>query len=271
VGSNPTSSATFLARSDRLLKTILIIGVGAGDPDQITVQAVKALNRADVIFLLDKGPSKHKLGDIRREICRRHMVGRDFRFVDAINPERERDGDYLAGVADLNARKQAVFEHLIGEELKNGECGVFMVWGDPSLYDSTIRIIEAIDAKRALQFDWEVIPGVTSLQALTARHRITLNEIGGAVAITPGRRLGERLPEGIDDVAVMLDAENAFLRLADDDGVEIFWGAYVGTLDEILVAGRLSDVKDEIVRRRAEAREANGWIMDSYLLRRRPS
>ena len=271
MGSNPTSSATSLARSDRLLKTILIIGVGAGDPDQITVQAVKALNRADAIFLLDKGPAKHKLGDIRREICRRHMAGRDFRFVDATNPERERDGDYLAGVSDLNARKQAVFERLIGEELRDGECGAFMVWGDPSLYDSTIRIIEAIEAKGALRFDWEVIPGVTSLQALTARHRTTLNEIGGAVTITPGRRLGERLPEGIDDVAVMLDAENAFLRLADDDDVEIFWGAYVGTPDEILVSGRLADVKEEIVRRRAQAREANGWIMDSYLLRRRPS
>ena len=53
------------------LKTILIIGIGAGDPDYITVQAIKALNRVDVFFLMDKGPAKAKLRTLRDEICRR--------------------------------------------------------------------------------------------------------------------------------------------------------------------------------------------------------
>lgn len=251
------------------MKTILIIGIGAGDPEHVTMQAITALNRADVFFLLDKGPAKTKLGALRKEIIDRYVAKeRVYRFVDATNPERERDGDYLAGVADLNARKQQVFESLIGDELRDGETGAFLVWGDPSLYDSTIRIVEAIEASGRHRFDWEVIPGVTSLQALTARHRTTLNTIGHAVTITPGRRL-EGFGEDVDSIAVMLDAENAFHRLADDPDVEIFWGAYVGTPDEILIAGRLADVADEIERVRAEARKANGWIMDSYLLRRR--
>ena len=249
-------------------KTILIIGIGAGDPDHLTIQAAKALNRVDAVFLMDKGPAKEKLIALRKEICRRHIVDRPYRFVDATNPERERNGDYRAAVSDLNARKQAVFERLIGQELKEGECGAFLVWGDPSLYDSTIRIIEAIAASGRHAFDWEVIPGVTSLQALTAKHRTTLNTISGAVAVTPGRRLAEQFAGAAESVAVMLDAENAFLTLPEADDVEIFWGAYVGTPDEILISGKLSDVADEIVRRRAEAREANGWIMDSYLLRR---
>jgi precorrin-2 methylase len=37
------------------MKELLLIGIGAGDPDYITMQALKALRRADVIFLLDKG------------------------------------------------------------------------------------------------------------------------------------------------------------------------------------------------------------------------
>jgi len=43
---------------------------------------------------------------------------------------------------------------------------------------------------------------------------------------------------------------------------------YLGTPDEILIAGKLADVADEIHRRRAEARRANGWIMDTYVMRR---
>ena len=35
------------------------------------------------------------------------------------------------------------------EEIGEGECGAFLVWGDPTLYDSTLRIIEKIHSKGA--------------------------------------------------------------------------------------------------------------------------
>jgi precorrin-6A synthase len=71
----------------------------------------------------------------------------------------------------------------------------------------------------------------------------------------------------MDSVVVVLDAENTYKRFADQD-IDIYWGAYVGTPDEILVAGKLKDVADDIERIRTDARRANGWIMDSYLMRR---
>ncbi len=64
----------------------------------------------------------------------------------------------------------------------------------------------------------------------------------------------------------MLDGQAAFKNV--DGDMEIFWGAYVGTADEILVSGKLSDVLDEIERVRHEARSKKGWIMDTYLLRK---
>ena len=64
----------------------------------------------------------------------------------------------------------------------------------------------------------------------------------------------------------MLDAGCAFEAI-DGEGVDIYWGAYIGTEDEILVSGPLAEVGEEIVRVRAEARERKGWIMDTYLLR----
>ena len=52
----------------RAMKKILIIGIGAGDPDYVTMQAVNALNQVDVFFIMEKGPSKAKLIELRKEI-----------------------------------------------------------------------------------------------------------------------------------------------------------------------------------------------------------
>jgi precorrin-6A synthase len=64
---------------------------------------------------------------------------------------------------------------------------------------------------------------------------------------------------------VMLDADCSFLECPRD--TNIWWGAYLGTPDELLVAGTVGGVGEQIVTERAEARERHGWIMDTYLLR----
>ncbi|MCP3706205.1 precorrin-6A synthase (deacetylating) [Paraburkholderia sp. CNPSo 3274] len=253
------------------MKKILIIGIGAGDPKYLTVQAIEALNAADVFFVMDKGAAKDKLVALRKEICARFIKDHDYRIVEATSPERRRgEGlDYRAAVDELNRDKQRVFEGLIEGELTDGQCGAFLVWGDPSLYDSTIRILDSTLAEGRLAFDFEVIPGISSVQALAAKHRVPLNFIGKPVSITTGRRLAEGgFPPDVESAVVMLDAQNAYAQLTGEE-LDIYWGAYVGTPDEILMSGRLEDVKDEIVRVRAQAREANGWIMDTYLLRKR--
>ena len=249
------------------MKKVLVIGIGVGDPDQLTVQAVRALNRVDVFFVMDKGPAKTKLRALREEICRRHIKDHPYRVAEAPSPPRDTNpADYRACVDELNAAKQAVFERLIDGEMKDDETGAFLVWGDPMLYDSTIRNLHALkDA--GLAFDYEVIPGITAIQALAAAHRIPLNRIAEAVTITTGRKLAGGFPPDVDSVVVLLDGEDTYRRFVDQD-MDIYWGAYLGTPDEILISGRVADVADEIHRRRAEARRANGWIMDTYLMRR---
>lgn len=251
------------------MKTLLIIGIGAGDPDYLTVQAINALNRTDVFFLMDKGSAKDSLIGLRKTICERFIQGRDYRFVSADCPERLRDvADYRGSVVDLNQDKQQLFERMIREQMADGECGAFLVWGDPALYDSTLRIVEEIVHNSAEEITYEVIPGITSLQALAARHKVCFNSIGQAFQVTPARRLAEGgFPEGLDSVLVMLDAQDSYRRFVDQD-MHIYWGAYIGTADEVLIAGPLSEVAETIRSRRAELREQHGWIMDSYLLRR---
>jgi precorrin-6A synthase len=250
------------------MKKLLVIGIGAGNPDYITMQAVKALNRVDVFFLMDKGESKDKLIELRREICERYITDPAYRFVEAQSPERERgEVDYKASVDDLNLARQQIFERLINEELSDGQCGGFLVWGDPALYDSTLRILQAIQASGACTFEFEVIPGITSVQALAAQHKVPLNQIGRSVEITTGRRLAAGQVSDADSLVVMLDAQDAYRQVVDQD-TEIYWGAYLGTADEILISGKLRNVADDIEQVRKAARLANGWIMDTYLLRK---
>jgi precorrin-6A synthase len=253
------------------VRTIYVIGIGAGDPQHLTLQGVAAMNRVDVFFTIDKGDDKGDLARLRTELLDRHVT-RPYRVVEAGDPERDRaatPGGYEAAVVDWQERRESIYERMIADELDDDGCGAFLVWGDPAVYDGTLRILGRIADRGTIAFDVESIPGISSVQALAARHRLVLNRVGRPFMVTTGRRLAaEGLPAGMDDVVVMLDARNAFATLPDTD-LDIYWGAYVGTADEVLVHGDLQQVKGEIVRVRAEQRERKGWIMDTYLLRRR--
>src|SRR4051794_29330850 len=241
------------------MKKILAIGIGPGDPEQITVQAIRALRAVDVFFVIDKRDETADLVRQRLELCERYATTRPHRFVAIPDPPRDRTAaGYEDAVVEWHRRRAAAFLAVIDGELRDGQTGGFLAWGDPCLYDSVVRILEqVVAAADAVPFEYEVIPGITSVQALAARHRIPLNRIGEAVHVTTGRNLARGWPPGSDNVVVMLDGVGVFSDLRDDD-LDIFWGAYVGTDDEILVRGPLHDVADEIVRRRADARARKG-------------
>ncbi|MFD7160902.1 precorrin-6A synthase (deacetylating) [Kribbella sp. NPDC059898] len=250
------------------MREILVIGVGAGDPEQVTMQGVSALNRADVFFVLDKGEVKQDLVDLRAEILRRYATSKEYRVVVGQDPERDRTTSaYVEAVDDWRRRRADVIAGMIAAELGEDQVGAFLVWGDPALYDSTLAILDDIQARSELAFEVEVVPGISSVSTLAARHRVGLNQVGRPIQITTGRRLAAGWPDGVDDVVVMLDAQTAFTEHLDQDAV-IYWGAYLGTPDELLVSGPVREVAAEIEKVRAEARERKGWIMDTYLLRR---
>ena len=123
---------------------------------------------------------------------------------------------------------QGIYERLLVEELGEGECGAFLVRGNPSLYDSTLRILERLRAKASFDLEYEVIPGIRpNVQALAAAHKVPLNRIGKSIMITTGRKLVEGFPNNADSVVVMLDGQSAFKSV--DGDIEIYWGAYIGT------------------------------------------
>jgi precorrin-6A synthase len=249
------------------MRTILVIGIGAGNPDYLTLQAVKAMNRAEVFFMPDKGEEKAGLNAIRLEMLRKFVTEPGYRLVDFAIPTRRRaeTPDYRDSVDEWRAKLETAYERMFAE-LSGDEIGAFLVWGDPTLYDGTLRILRDMQAA-GWEIAIEVIPGISAPQALAAQHQVTLNRVGEAVTITTGRRVNEGEADGLSSAVVMLDNHQVFRRFAGEEA-EIFWGAYLGTADEILVAGKVSEVMDEIDAKRREAQARNGWIMDTYMIRK---
>lgn len=252
-----------------MTRHVLVVGIGAGDPDHLTLGAVRALNRTDTVFLVDKGGVAEAMRRHRRALCEEVIDPRHpHRVVEvtltAVRDRDRRDDD--RGIGRWRTERTDAYRSLVAG-LGEGGTGAFLVWGDPSLYDGTLAILDDVRNEGDLDFDVEVIPGIDSVSALAARHGVALNRVGEAIQLTTGRRLVDHgMPPGVDNVVVMLDAHEAWRAL--DDDLHIWWGAFVGMAEEILVAGRLGDVRDEIARRRAEASDRLGWMFDTYLLRR---
>lgn len=243
-----------------------LIGIGPGGPDDLTVAAVHALNDVDVFLVADKQRGVDDLVSVREEICRRHITG-DHRVLVVPDPPRDRTPErYGSEVRDWHAARAQAYETVLREQVAEGETAGFLVWGDPSLYDSTIRVVERIRARGVVDLDYDVVPGISSVQMLAARHRLVLNRIGGPVTITTGRRLQDDVAAGGNNLVVMLDGHLTCTELPGQ--WDIWWGANLGTSDEELVAGRLSEVRGRIEAARARSKSARGWVMDTYLLRR---
>ena len=237
-----------------------LIGIGTGNPEHVTLAAIRAMREADLILLPRKGEDKGDLADLRRQICAAHLddLGR---VVEFDLPVRAADAAYLDAVNDWHDAIANAWRRAIDTHLPQGGRVALLVWGDPSLYDSTLRIAARLGIVP------RVIPGVTSLSVLTAAHAIPLNDLAAPVIVTTGRRLRDGWPEGASTVAVMLDQGGAFTAIPPE-GVTIHWGAYLGMAQETLVAGPLSQVADTILATRAALRARHGWIMDIYLLHR---
>ncbi|PUA80231.1 precorrin-6A synthase (deacetylating) [Nocardioides currus] len=230
---------------------IRVVGVGMG-PQHVTAEAAEAIRSCDYVIAASKNDADGLLA-VRRSIAASYGV----EVVAVPDPPRERDdpADYPGAVRDWHAARVAAYDTVLRE--RGGTAG-FLVWGDPSTYDSTIRIVES------LGIDFDVVPGISAPQLLAARHRIVLHGVGQPVHVTTARRLQDDVAAGQTNLVVMLSRT---LDLTGLDDWSIWWGANLGTDSEELLAGRIADVVDSLEPARERARDAAGWVMDVCLLR----
>ncbi|NVO55786.1 precorrin-6A synthase (deacetylating) [Rhodobacteraceae bacterium B1Z28] len=242
---------------------LTLIGIGTGNPDHVTYQGAQAIRAADLILIPRKGENKADLAGVREDIIS-HVTETPPKIAYFDIPKRRADDGYLRGVDEWHDAIALCWQEAIAD-YPDAQRVALLIWGDPSLYDSSLRIAARLDPQPRKK----VIPGITALQALTASHAIPINDIGAPYIVTTGRRLrDEGWPDVASTVAVMLDGECSFQSLPMAD-YEIWWGAYVGMKEEILIRGPLADVAQDIIQTRALARSDHGWIMDIYLLKKR--
>ena len=245
---------------------LLLIGIGTGNPEHLTLQAIRAMNRADLLLIPRKGADKADLADLRRDICDAVLTNPTTRIVEFDMPVRDpATPSYLARVGDWHSAIADEWARRIDAHPGAGTVAL-LVWGDPALYDSSLRIAARLN--RDLRVT--VIPGLMSPQVLAAAHGIALNDVGAPFLVTTGRRLrNEGWPAGVNTLVVMLDGDCAFSTI-NPAGVTIWWGAYIGMAQQMLDHGPLDQAGPRIRAARDAARKAHGWIMDIYLLRRGP-
>lgn len=255
------------------MKKIYLIGIGTGSPEHLTIQAVNTLKTVKVFFILEKDSEKNEdLVRLRKDILQHYLPEGNYRLRMVRIPERKRGGRELAlyqeRVSAWRKQKSDILAQQIQEGLADDETGAILIWGDPAVYDGHIEIMNGILREGRVDFEYEIIPGITSMQVLTARHKIPLNYIGESVLVTTGRRLKEFTPAEVGNAVVFLDNYQTYKHFKDAD-LNIYWGAYLGTGDEVLISGRVKDVLDKIVKARNEGKKKNGWIMETYILRAR--
>jgi len=239
-----------------------LIGIGTGHPGHVTLEGQQALREAATVLIPRKGTGKEDLAHLRQAIL--EDAGSPARVVPFDMPVRDETLPYEHRVDawhDEIARRWDAALHGAGD----GPVAL-LVWGDPGLYDSTLRIAARLSPAPKIR----VIPGITALQALTAAHAIPFNTINGSVTVTTGRLLRDfGWPDGAETVVVMLDGKCSFQTL-DMTDLHIWWGGFLGMPEQVLEAGPLAQVSDRIIATRAQARADHGWIMDTYMLRRSP-
>ena len=92
--------------------TLLLIGIGTGNPDHVTGQAIKALNAADLILIPRKGQAKSDLADLRRQILSQVLTA-PVPVAEYDVPQRADQDDYLGAVND--------WHDAIAPQLKEGK------------------------------------------------------------------------------------------------------------------------------------------------------
>ena len=248
---------------------LVLVGIGMGNPDHLTGQAIKALQNADLILIPEKGNEKSDLADLRAVICEKLLSPIPQIALFRLPVRDPKESSYLKRVTDWHEKIALLWRDEIFKHCPNGGRVALMIWGDPSLYDSSLRIANRLIAEEQ-KVSINVVPGLTSVQLLTAAHKIPLNTLAEPVMIMTGRNLSDGgWPNTVKTAVVMLDGDCSFDQL-DGKDYTIWWGAFLGMPEQILASGPLHQCCEDIKVLRANARAKHGWIMDSYLLRKNP-
>lgn len=154
------------------------IGVGPGDPDLITLKAVKILREADVVI----APRTEKKQGSTALFISRPFIRQDAQVLELVFP-MVFDQGHLAAAWDHN-------KNVILSFLNQGKNVAFLTLGDPMLYSTYIYIYRLLE-RNGLKI--ETVPGITSFCAAASRLGFPLAEGNDVLSIVPATLEEEKI------------------------------------------------------------------------------
>jgi precorrin-2/cobalt-factor-2 C20-methyltransferase len=175
----PKTTAQALTMKNKI-GTLYGIGVGPGDPDLITLKAIKVLGQVDIVFAAASTKNHHSLA---MDIARPHIPAST--PIELLRFPMTRDRSETRRAWDANAQR------IVGE-LHAGRNAAFLTLGDSLTYSTFGYLMKFVRAK-APHLDVRPVPGITSYQAAACRLGTPLVEGEGTLMITSGATGGDRL------------------------------------------------------------------------------
>lgn len=162
---------------------ITFVGMGPGDPELMTLKAVRAIREADLIAMPDTGLGASAVTHIAGDL----LEGKEILML--YMPMR--------GGRDAWRDAHAQAAQTLAQRLRQGANIAYLVLGDPMLYATGSYLMALLKP----EFEVRVIPGVTSMCAAAAELRVPLCEDRERLEIRPGFQPGDNL-EG-DNLVIM--------------------------------------------------------------------
>ncbi len=173
------------------------VGVGPGDPELITVKAVRVIKEADIIFTAASTKNTYSLAV---EIASPYIS--TSAQIEKLSFPMTKDVKEVEAAWTHNAKQ-------IAKELKQGKNVVFLTLGDPTTYSTFGYILKKMTCIMP-EADIETIPGITSFHAASARLNRILVEGEESLLVTSGAYGGDRIRNinGIENVAIVKAYKN---------------------------------------------------------------
>jgi precorrin-2/cobalt-factor-2 C20-methyltransferase len=166
------------------------VGVGPGDPELLTLKALRVINSAGAIAvpIAKEGTGATRSRAFKVIEQEAELVGTE---VLELYLPMTRDSDVL-----LSSRSEAAA--LVADRLSAGADVVFITIGDPMLYSTFSYLVPLVQAS-VPEADVQVIPGVSSINAAAAASSVPLAESGERVLVVPAAYSIEELRRWLDE------------------------------------------------------------------------
>ena len=173
------------------------VGVGPGDPELLTIKAVRVIKEADIIFTAASTKNRYSLAV---EIATPYISPST--RIEKLSFPMTKDEKEVETAWVHNAKQ-------IAEQLKKGKKAVFLTLGDPTTYSTFGYILKKMKCIMP-QADIETIPGITSFHAASARLNKILVEGEESLLITSGAFGGAQIRKnsGVENVAIVKAYKN---------------------------------------------------------------